>query len=414
MPESFSKASLGEIADLFMGQSPDSRFVHEGLDQGLPFLQGNGEFGDQHPEPMYSCAQPARTCQKDDVLISVRAPVGEINLADMDYCIGRGLAAIRFHDIPPALGQKLVAKFGPELRRVAQGTTFEAIGKKELSSLNLLVPPKSERHLIAQILDTLDTQIRQTEALIAKLERIKQGLLADLLTRGIDHNGQLRLAPDQAPNRYKDSPLGWIPREWEIAYVGEVGDVVTGSTPPSSDPSAWGDALPFFTPSDVVDYVPMQTAERAISDRGRQYVRKIPSGSTLVVCIGSTIGKVGFTARPGATNQQINAVLPTSAWNDYFVFQAVLTYVDQILLWAGLQAVPIVNKSTFSRMLIPQPRLDEQTAISEKIRSVDNRIFDERSAITKLSKEKSGLMDELLIGRVRVTPLLEAKERATA
>ena len=73
---------------------------------------------------------------------------------------------------------------------------------------------------IAEILDTLDTTIRQTEAIIEKLKQVKQGLLHDLLTRGIDANGELRPPQSQAPHLYKDSPLGWIPREWEHAQPG--------------------------------------------------------------------------------------------------------------------------------------------------------------------------------------------------
>ncbi len=272
--------------------------------------------------------------------------------------------------------------------------------------------PFAEQKKVAQILDTLDTQIHQTEALIAKLEQMKQGLLTDLLTRGIDQNGQLRPTPDQTPHLYKDSPLGWIPRGWAVVPVGDVGEVVTGSTPPSSDPKAWGDSLPFFTPVDVFGYESLHFAERAISDAGRRYIRETPAGSTLVVCIGSTIGKVGFTSRSGATNQQINAVIPSTDWDKYFVFQAIRAYIGQIQAWAGLQAVPIVNKSTFSKMLIPRPGLEEQRVASQRLGALDKRISDERALMHKLVREKEGLMEDLLTGRVRVAPLLENTKQA--
>ncbi|RRQ20131.1 restriction endonuclease subunit S [Guyparkeria sp. SCN-R1] len=303
-------------------------------------------------------------------------------------------------------------RFREYVGRRSTGSTRYTLSLTELGGAPVSVPPEGEQSVIAQILDTLDTQIRQTEALVAKLETVKQGLLTDLLTRGIDENGQLRSPHEEAPELYKDSPLGPIPMEWEIAFVGDLGEVVTGSTPPSSDPKAWGDAFPFFTPGDVIDYEPMQSAERAISDMGRRHIREIPGGSTLVVCIGSTIGKVGFTSRSGATNQQINAVLPSKAWDEFFVFQAIRTYVHQIHVWAGLQAVPIVNKSTFSQMLVPHPKLEEQRSISEKLRAVDRRIADEREAIRKLFEQKKGLMDDLLTGRVRVTPFIGTAKAA--
>ena len=69
--------------------------------------------------------------------------------------------------------------------------------------------------MIAAVLDTLDTAIHETEAIIAKLKAVKQGLLHDLLTRGIDANGELRPPQAEAPHLYKESPLGWIPKEWD-------------------------------------------------------------------------------------------------------------------------------------------------------------------------------------------------------
>jgi type I restriction enzyme S subunit len=135
-------------------------------------------------------------------------------------------------------------------------------------------------------------------------------------------------------------------------------------------------------------------------------VRLIPAEATLVVCIGSTIGKVGITSCPGATNQQINAVIPSNLWSPTFVFQAIRQHVHQIHAWAGLQAVPIVNKSTFQKMLIPKPSGQEQCRISDAVKKLEARATMERAIFEKLNKQKIALTDDLLTGRVRVTPLL--------
>src|SRR5690606_17855660 len=210
---------LSDIAHVEMGQSPDSRYVVEDPSAGLPFLQGNAEFGAVNPEPKFGCLRPVKTCKANDVLISVRAPVGAVNLADRDYCIGRGLAAIRGRGIKPSLLSEVVARQSSALRRVAQGTTFEAISKNDLLTLKLSLPPRTDWPKIAQVLDTLDTAIHETEAIIAKLKAVKQRLLHDLLTRGIDANGELRPPQSEAPHLYKPSPLGWIPKEWQIESV---------------------------------------------------------------------------------------------------------------------------------------------------------------------------------------------------
>src|SRR5690606_37618566 len=108
-----------------------------------------------------------------------------INLADRNYCIGRGLAAVRGHGIKPSLLAEIVARESPALRRVAQGTTFEAINKNDLLSLRLSLPSRTVWPKIAKVLETLDTAILQTEAIIPKLKPTKQGLLHHLLTRAI-------------------------------------------------------------------------------------------------------------------------------------------------------------------------------------------------------------------------------------
>lgn len=404
----FQRIALGEIAYLEMGQSPDSRYVFDDPFVGYPFLQGNAEFGAVFPEPEFGCTKPAKMCRTGDVLISVRAPVGAVNIANRDYCIGRGLAAIRAPNIKSSLMGELIARQSSELRRVAQGTTFEAINKKDLHSLVLNIPPNDDLPVVAQILDVLDAAIAQTEAIIAKLKAVKQGLLHDLLTRGIDANGELRPPYSEAPQLYKQSALGWIPKEWSVCNVSDVGEVRTGRTPPGSDQSAWGTSLPFITPGDIQADQRVTEAERYISERGAKYVQVLPGGSVVVVCIGSTIGKVGITTVDSCTNQQINAVIPNHGIDREFLFFALCLHANQMRWMAGLQAVPIVKKSAFETIKVPIPSLEEQQAIAAGATCLDMRIEGEMSALGKLKKEKIGLIDDLLTGRVRVTPLLDA------
>jgi type I restriction enzyme S subunit len=98
----------------------------------------------------------------------------------------------------------------------AAGSTRSRISRSNLGKLPIPQPNLNEQGLIAQVLDTLDTAIHETESIIAKLQAIKRGLLHDLLTRGIEANGELRPHQAEAPHLYKESPLGWIPKEWEV------------------------------------------------------------------------------------------------------------------------------------------------------------------------------------------------------
>lgn len=296
--------------------------------------------------------------------------------------------------------------FYQELLRRSNATAQAGLYLGELAKCSMPDCQKSEQELIANILDTIDTTIRQTEAIIGKLQQIKHGLLHDLLTRGIDANGELRTPVEVAPHLYKESPLGWIPKEWEVKPIYNFGEVVTGSTPPSYDPLAWGEHTPFVTPVDVTDDISIVLAERYVSKRGHRYVRLLPAHSTLVVCIGSTIGKVGITGVESCTNQQINAVIPRENIEPDFLYRAIHKHIYQLRTMAGLQAVPIVNKSSFSEMLVPMPEHKEQAEIAKRLHSVSQRLNDEGLKRDKLINQKFGLMDDLLTGHVRVTPLL--------
>jgi type I restriction enzyme S subunit len=181
IPKKWKIYGLDELAYFEMGQSPSSTYVSED-EVGLPFLQGNAEFGEVHPTPQSFCSQPKKLCEPGDILISVRAPVGDLNKANQKYVIGRGLAAIRFTSMPAEFGWHLLNQRAKDLEKVAQGTTFKAISKGDLKELEVGLPPLPEQHRIAAVLDAHDARIRAEEATLDKLRQVKRGLMDDLLT----------------------------------------------------------------------------------------------------------------------------------------------------------------------------------------------------------------------------------------
>lgn len=134
---------LKDLGELIMGQSPPGNTYNE-IGEGMRFLQGNAEFGRKYPEHTKYSTSPNKIAPKDSILISVRAPVGDLNIADKEYCIGRGLAAIYIED--RALRDYIFnfLKFArTELERNSTGSTFKAINKDVLSSLKCVIPEKS-------------------------------------------------------------------------------------------------------------------------------------------------------------------------------------------------------------------------------------------------------------------------------
>ena len=153
--------ALKDTCVLIMGQSPSSESYNIN-GEGLPFYQGNADFGEDNPTPRSWCTDPKKVAEKGDILISVRAPIGAINIANERCCIGRGIAAIRPNqDLMPTnyLRHQLSASRS-KLEAMGTGSTFKAIGKKALSDFAVAIYSKSEQEAIVYQLDCIAAQIK--------------------------------------------------------------------------------------------------------------------------------------------------------------------------------------------------------------------------------------------------------------
>ena len=415
----FSLVPLGQLAEIRMGQSPDSTYVHEGREQGVPFLQGNAEFGARNPAAKYSCTQPAKIAEQGSSLISVRAPVGETNIADQLYCIGRGLAAVKFHHYWESLGRELLSFNAKKLDKVSQGTTFAAIGGADLRTLLVAEIPDEEAKVLETVLDTLDTQIQTTEALIAKLEKVKEGLLHDLLTRGIDESGRLRSSPAQAPELYKESPLGLIPREWVPSSGAQAcKEIVVGIViKPTQYYRASG--VPILRSANVREnrlsldnlmYMSQQDhkamSKSSVNPGDVLTVRTGYPGTSCVVdgsleeanCVDIIISRVGEGLDPNFWALWINSDFGKG----------------HVLKSQGGLAQQHFNVGDLKKIQLPIPAMPEQLKIVGTWGALQEQIQKESTRLEKLQLQKTGLMDDLLTGRVRVTPLLDQAQIQTA
>jgi type I restriction enzyme, S subunit len=153
--------SLVKIAKINMGQSPLSE-SYNNVGNGLPFFQGKADFGDVHPRVRVFCTSPNKIAEANDILLSVRAPVGSINICKTKSCIGRGLAAIR---ATSEIEQKYLYHFlhfyEPHLSQIGKGSTFEAVNREDVENIQIPLPKPNEQKRIAAILDKADRLRRQ-------------------------------------------------------------------------------------------------------------------------------------------------------------------------------------------------------------------------------------------------------------
>ena len=214
--------------------------------------------------------------------------------------------------------------------------------------------------------------------------------------------------PKTIPQGYKATALGIIPQEWEVKRIKDFGPVITGSTPSTLDSENYGGRYMFVSPADLSeDAKYIMTTEKTLSDKGYSQARRIPKGSILFTCIGSTIGKIGIASQDLATNQQINSIVT----NGEYLFYALSFQSNRIKILANEQAVPIINKSDFERIKVAFPPLAEQRKIAEVLGVWDEAIEKQARLIEKLALRKRGLMQRLLSAKLRLPGFSEPWEK---
>lgn len=171
--DDWQESTLGDAAVVEMGQSPPGDTYNLNGD-GLPFLQGSAEFGDRFPSPDRWCSAPTRVAEPGDLLVSVRAPVGDTNFADTRLAIGRGLARVRSSSVASAAFLRLVIQVEVgRLNQVAGGGMFASITAKNLRGLSVALPPIQEQRRIVDLIGSIDEQVAllATQANSAQLFR---------------------------------------------------------------------------------------------------------------------------------------------------------------------------------------------------------------------------------------------------
>ena len=294
----------------------------------------------------------------------------------------------------------------------ASGSTRYGLPVSTIETVEIPTPPKPEQTKIAEILSTVDRAIEQTEALIAKQQRIKTGLMQDLLTRGIDEHGNLR---SEQTHKFKDSPLGRIPVEWEMKRVGDVFEIQLGKM--LSQKATEGYSPFFYLGNKNVQWDRVDISGLQLMDFNERERRKfdLKSGDILV-CEGGEVGRTAIwrgevgncyyqkaihRLRP-IDQQYLPSLFPR--FMKWCIRMGVLSdYTSQTsiahLTQEKLVAVPIVV-----------PSKPEQRNLNTLFDQFDNDLGNQSARLTKLRSLKTAIMQDLLTGKKRVTDLLDDTE----
>ncbi len=264
---------------------------------------------------------------------------------------------------------------------ITSGSAQPQITQAALGPFKIKYPELSEQQYIADCLSSLDACIGAETRKLNDLKAHKQGLMQQLFP-----------AEGQRLPRLRFLGFGG---EWDEKHVADLGEIVTGSTPSTTNADYYGGRRLFVSPADISELRFIESTKTGLTDLGFSHTRQVEVGSVLFVCIGSTIGKVAQNHVRCATNQQINSIVPFEGVSGDFIYYLLSRESGRIANLAGRQAVPIINKSAFAAVDMLSPGLAEQKKIANCLASVDELIAAEYHKVVALKKHKQGLMQGL-------------------
>ena len=260
-----------------------------------------------------------------------------------------------------------------------------AISMPLLKRLELPCPPLPVQREIATTVADADSLIVALERWIAKKQAIKRGMMQELLT------GKTRLTG--------------FAEQWRVKPLGDLTTIVSGGTPRTAVPSYWNGGIPWCTPTDITGEAGryLSRTERTISREGldQSGAQLLPVGS-LLLCTRATIGEVKIAVVPTATNQGFKSLVPLPGISSEFLYYTVLTLKDELASKGTGSTFLEVSKRDVAALELKVPALDEQSAIAEVLADADDEIDLLKRRLGKAIAMKTGMMQELLTGRIRL------------
>ena len=376
MRKDWTETTLGEIAEVNMGQSPPGdTYNTEGI--GMPFMQGSAEFGEHYPEPVKFCSAPAKIAEIGDLLLSVRAPVGDSNFANQRIAIGRGLATVRARTGADTHFLRLVIQLNTAGLLATSGTgMFSSITGKNLREFGVNLPPLLEQKRIVDVVSSVDVYIDALQHQAETARSARKAVLHELLSAGGDDWTETTLGdvvtinPEAAKNLAQDDEIVYVDLSSVSADSGISSDLYRGN---------FGDA-----PGRARRVI---RAYDVLVSTVRPYLR----GFALVPeYLDGAIASTGFTV----LRANPKSVLSGFVW----AVIGMNSFIEYLMDRATGSSYPAVRPDDVASFKFRVPPLDEQKRIVEIVSSMDDVIQSTEQAVTDAKNLRSGLLSDLLSG----------------
>ena len=374
------KVKLKEIANINMGQSPKGT-SYNNKKLGMPFLQGNRTFGRIYPKIDTWTTEPNKIGKKNTILMSVRAPVGAINFADQDICIGRGLCSIEMKNGNNQYLYYVLMNSIQEIKRKSTGTVFEAIHRKELEEIELLNFDEKEQNKIANILFTIDKKIELNNQMNDNLHELAENIFHEIYQSGVE---------SKLENLITSISIGSRPK---------------GGAQNNGIPSIGAKKIEKFGKYNY-------HSEKYISEDFFNSLKKgiVKSGDVLLYKDGAYTGKVsmalnGFPHNKCAVNEHVFILNTKNNWAKFYLYFILNHHENKTKIFtmaSSKAAQPGLNQMELKSLEVKLPSKDKIVAFEKKVTPIMNKIAYNAKENKILEQLRDIVLPKLINGEINL------------
>lgn len=378
------KFKLGDIVDVTMGQSPKSEFYNTEK-KGYPFLQGNKTFGFKYPTFDIYTTFLTKSAKSGDIIMSVRAPVGDLNITPVDMCLGRGVCSLRMKNGNQNFLFYMMKYYIPHLQKKENGTVFGSVNRNDITGLEVDIPEGIEvQKKIARYLEMIDDKIQLNNMINNNLE---QQVLALYQHNFIDTINELR----------------------KNCKMEEYFDVSIGKTPPRKEPRWFSNNLQDITWISISD---MGNSGIYISNSSEQLTKeaieyhniKIVPDNTVLLSFKLTVGRIAITDGEATTNEAI-AHFKTNQKEINEYLYCYLKHFKFETMGSTSSIATAINSKIIKSMLFIVPTDIELDNFHNIVGPIFRKIKDNLIEISNLNYLRDTLLPKLLSGEIDVSEI---------
>ncbi len=378
------KCKLGDIADVTMGQSPKSAFYNsDGL--GMPFLQGNRTFGKRYPVFDTYTTMPTKTAKAGDVIMSVRAPVGDLNFTPVEMCLGRGVCGIRMKNGNQDFLFYLLKYYMPQLLNKESGTVFGSVNRNDINGLELEIPNDIEQQRrIARVLAMLDEKIGENDAINENLLQQAQALYREMFVSTTNDKRRECRAED-----YFDIAIGKTPpRKEQQWFTTNPTDVTWVSI---SDMGSCGTYI-------------SKSSEQLTQEAVDKFKIKVIPSNTVLLSFKLTVGRIAITHSEMTTNEAIAHFKTDKPFINEYLYCYLKDFNYQTM-GSTSSIATAVNSKIIKAMPFIIPADDEISHFHSVAGPMFEQILNNQLENDSLAEMRDALLPKLMSGELNVSNL---------